>query len=253
MVLNGDDAISTQDLFDSYINGFVLVSDSTKNKAVIGFRAANTSLYLKMYYHFNDQPDKRQETYFAMGTLNHQFNHYRLNLAGTPLSSIKANGNILPSDKTNNEAFMQGITGIMPKVQFPSLPDLFLNQTWNILKAELVIKPAQGTYNIFSLPKNKSLYLYTTNNTNQITGTLMVNSSQYLTATFVNDPVYNENTSYTYDITNYLNNQLSGGFFNTVNGLLIGPSDTKFKTTYDRMVIDTKYPSVYLLIYYLSY
>jgi hypothetical protein len=252
-IVANDQDVSSSEWFMDYIKGFVLVSDSSQSNVVLGFRADNTHLYLKLYYHIDTGEHEDKEISIAMGLANHQFNHVRNNLAGTPLAPIKSNGDVLTSDKTDNKAYLQGLTGLVIKAQFPSLQDLFLSERWQILKAELIVKPDRDSWDFISLPPDENLYIYSTNFNNTALNPLTNSNGEALRPILTEDKVYRENTNYTYDITRFINSQLTNGFFNYKMGLVIGLQQTKMRSTLDRLVINCKGSSVKLRIYYLSY
>ena len=50
-------------------------------------------------------------------------------------------GNEIPSTETGNQAFMQGMIGLFPKLKFSSLQDILASERWKVLKAELIVEP----------------------------------------------------------------------------------------------------------------
>jgi hypothetical protein len=185
-----------------------------------------------------------------MGETTNQFNRVRTDFSGTPLADIKTS-HIIPSSKTYNRAFMQGLTGLMPKIQFPTVQDLYLTSQWKILQADLVVTPASGSYDLYPLPQK--LYIYDTDRSNIIKNILTDTKGNTLTATFNYDKAYNEDTYYTYTITNYINTELSDNYFDTNHALSVGLNESGLKSTLDRLVIECYKPSVKLRLYYLSY
>jgi hypothetical protein len=186
-----------------------------------------------------------------MGVSNHQFNNIENDLSGTPIYNIKQEGNKISSKETGNRIYMQGLTGFIAKIQFPTLGNILMDKRWQILKAELIIKPAKGSYDIFSLPV--SLHIYDTDRENRLKSVLTDSKGDQLVANFVFDELYDETTSYTFDITNFLNNELADSYFDYEHGLLIALSQDQLRTSFDRLVIEGKNPPVKLRIYYLTY
>jgi hypothetical protein len=251
LILNKDEKVSSAEWFSDYLKGFVLTSGMVENKAVIVFTADQTNTVLKLYYHLDlEQPEKKEIT-ITMGEANHQFNHIVNDLTGTPIYRIKQEGNEISSVEADNRGYLQGLTGFLPKIQFPTLGNTLMLERWKILKAELIIKPAKGTYDLFRLPK--SLHIYDTDRENRIKTELTNSNGDPLVATFEFDEFYDETTSYTFDITAFINNELFDAIFDYEHGLLIGLEQDKFRTSLDRLVIEGKKPPVKLRIYYLSY
>ncbi len=67
------------------------------------------------------------------------------------------------------------------------------------------------------------------------------------------DELYDETTSYTFDITNFINDELADARFDYEHGLLIALSQDELRSSLDRLVIEGKNPPVKLRIYYLTY
>jgi hypothetical protein len=196
-----------------------------------------------------------KEISIRMGQANHQFNHVINDLSGTPIDRIKQEGNIISSAEADNKGFLQGLVGLMPKIQFPSLQNILMENRFKILKAELVFDPVIGSYTDFRLPQHQKMYLYRTDRENRINFNfyLMDNDGHPIVPTFELDDLYGENTRYTFDITNFLNSELSDSRFDYEHGLLIGLEETEFRSSLDRLLIECRKPQVKLRLYYLSY
>jgi hypothetical protein len=251
LIKNKDENVSSNEWFTDYLKGFIVTPGATENNAVIGFDAAERKIALKIYYHIDNLEPERKEISIAMGASNHQFNSVRYDLTNTPLSSIKMEGNEMPSSETDNKGYMQGMTGLLPKIQFPTLGDILEKERWKILKAELVIEPAKSSFDLFRLPEK--LYIYDTDKKNRINSVLMDNKNRPLTASFEFDELYGRDTRYIYDITSFINDEISGADFDYEHGLLIGLEQEEFKSSLDRLLIEGKQPPVKLKLYYLSY
>ena len=99
-------------------------------------------------------------------------------------------GNEFPSTQTDNHGYMQGLIGLLPKLRFPTLDEILAIRRWKILKADLIIEPVKGSYDLFSLPKN--LYIYDTDKENRLNSVLLDNQGNPLTATLEFDELYEE-------------------------------------------------------------
>jgi len=251
LILNKDEKVSSAEWFSDYLKGFVLTSGMMENKSVIAFIADQNNIVLKLYYHLDLEEPEKKEITITMGEANHQFNHIINDLTGTPIYMIKQEGNEISSSEANNRGYLQGLTGFLPKIQFPTLGNILMQERWKILKADLIIKPAKGTYDLFHLPK--SLHIYDTDRENRIKTELTDDKGDPSVARFEYDEFYDETTSYTFDITNFLNNELSDAIFDYEHGLLIGLGQNEFRSTLDRLVIEGKNPPVKLRIYYLTF
>jgi hypothetical protein len=250
-IKNKDENVSSEEWFKDYLKGFILTPGTAENNAVIGFDAGQGKISLKIYYHVDNLEPELKEISIVMGESNHQFNCIRYDLSNTLLSSIKMKKNEMPSSETDYKGYMQGMIGLLPKIQFPTLDDILEQERWKILKVELVIEPAKGSYDLFKLPEK--LILYDTDKENRINSVLTDDENKSLTASFEFDKLYDKDTRYTYDITSFINNELSGKDFDYEHGLLIGLEQDEFKSSLDRLLIEGKKPPVKLKLYYLSY
>lgn len=158
LIRDKDEKVSTEEWFTDYIMGFVLTSGSSINSAIVGFGASSERLVLKIYYHIDKEDPEQKEMIIKMGAENHQFNNVDFDLSNTALFNIRNKGNEIPSFETGNQAFMQGMIGLLPKFQFPSLQNIMANERWKVLKAELIVEPVPYSYGLFSLPD--SLFIY---------------------------------------------------------------------------------------------
>jgi|WetSurMetagenome_2_1015567.scaffolds.fasta_scaffold07456_4 hypothetical protein len=250
LIKNGDERLSSAELFNDYIKGFVLIPDSTQGNSVIGLKADNNHVLLKIYYHFEDVGPVEKEISINMGDAAHQFNRVRSDFSGTPLDGIKTSHRV-SSVNTYNRAYMQGLVGLVPKIQFPTLQNLFLSSQWKILRSELIAAPVANSFDVFKLPTK--MYIYDTNKSNVILNILTDSKNVPLVATFNYDNLYNEDTRYTYDISNFINAEISDMFFDYNHALAIGLSESGLKSSLDRLIVECKNPPVKLRVFYLSY
>lgn len=261
-IRDGDENVSSSEWFMDYIKGFVVTPGDAANKAIIGLKADENKINLKIYYHLQHEEPEKKEISISMGEINHQFNHVDYDLSATFLNNIKNSGNKKMASETGNKSYMQGLTGLVTKVQFPSLQDIFMESNWKILKAELIIEPAAYSFEDYALPEK--LYIYQTDRVSRTSSILKDergnsisqltdDDNNPLTAVFEYDKILGENTRYTYDITSYINKELAGKYFEYKRGLHLGLSQDDYRTTLGRILFEGKKPPVKLKLYYLSY
>lgn len=251
LIRDKDEQVSSEEWFKDYLKGFILTPGVSQNKAIVGFESDEDKIVLKIYYHLNkEEPDKR-ELSIKSGSSVERFNHVDYDLSNTLLSGIQTRENEMPSSITDHKAYMQGLVGLLPKIRFPSLKDILYAERWKILKAELVLEPVKWSYDEFKLPEK--LYIYDTDKENRINSALRDDDNNYLTATFVFDEIFGEETSYTYDITDFIIAELEDAYFDYEHGLLLGLEQNDFTMSLDRLYIEGENPPVKLRLYYLSY
>jgi preprotein translocase subunit SecE len=237
--------MQSNDNFLNYFKGLQLAPDIANSKSVYGFR---DSVIMRLHYHETNL--YREHKYLDFNYYNNgtQFNQVKSDRSATVLSVFNSTKKEVNAAATNNKAFTQTLTGLMAKVTFPTLRSLLLRGDYlKILRAELIIKPVKNSYNSFT-PLPSDLYAVTTDRSNVISGTVASSG------VFVNDPLFNENTSYTYDITSYVQKQILVTEANK-NGLLFIPPSPAYSNRLNRIIIGDKKNSegaIQLKLYYVS-
>ncbi|RFS21102.1 DUF4270 family protein [Chitinophaga silvatica] len=223
------------------------VRNTVKSTSVMGFIAADSSLFVRLYYHVNEAITTVKYVDFKMQNSNLQFNQVTADQTGTPLAALEGNTTRLPSESTNNQAYAQPLTGSAIRLDIPYIKTLsFMGQFFKIMKVYLYIQPIAGSYASDRLPPR--LALCQADNLNNVTDTL---SYGQLTM----DNLYNKNTGYTFEITSYVTKQQTVTDYYS-RGLMLTPSSKDVQTTLDRLVIgDQRNPNNKLKIqlYYLLY
>lgn len=259
LVQKKDERFTESESFLNYMKGFALTSESPTgkntthiNNAILGFKVDSKHLILRLYYHTaaNIPVEKTFEYVFpSENTLN--FSNIEYDPSGCPLRDIKASKNILSSTKTNNVAYMQGLVGLVPKIQFPTLNDLLFKNRWKILKAELIVTPVQPSFKYFKLPGQ--LYLYDTDKANKMNSTLGNSSGNQVESTLYEDQLNNTNTEYTFDISNFIITESSKSYFDNERGIMIDLSSSDIVSSLTRLQVNGKDSGVKLRLYYLTY
>jgi hypothetical protein len=176
--------------------------------------------------------------------------------AGSPLATLSPSKKLLPSSASDNRLFVQPLTNIVGRIDFPYLRTFNqLSQFSKIMRATLTVRPEKGTYKYpYALPKNLVLGIIGSGNVIEDTlASPTTGAVQY--GNLVLDPIYNESTAYTYDITNYCIAQLNSTD-NSYRGLALLPPRSTGLTTFDRAILgdnrNTK-NRITVQIYYLRY
>ena len=126
----------------------------------------------------------------------------------------------------------------MVKINIPDLLSLKeLHPFVQVLKAELILRPAPGTYSYpYQLPP--ALSLYSTDESNALTAQLTDASGQStLTGDLVIDLLYGEQTFYSFDITSFIKSVISEGQFSK-SALMLTASSGTSETSLERLVIN---------------
>jgi hypothetical protein len=245
------DTLTNPALFRGYFKGLTVYPDPNFPGAMYGFR---DTIVLRIYYHEPGPVTVQKTADFTTINAFTQFNQISADRTGTPLQALTQTNPEISSRLTGNQAFFQPATAVYTKLLFPTITNLLAYQDYlAVMKAVLIIKPVQGTYSpLYNLPPQVNLTL--TNQANTI-GAVLPYGSGNLSI----DYLYGTNTSYTYDITTYIQNALTQGAENNAkNGLMLIAPGTVTNTQFNRIVMGDAYNSqtsnqISLQIYYASY
>jgi hypothetical protein len=194
---------------------------------------------------------------FTLNNSSHHFNNIKTDRSATLFPTIGPLNNVIPSSKTANKSFSQYLSGVMTKIQFPTIRQILQVKNYiKVLTAQLIIPPVKGTYTNYALPPY--LTLATTTVLNQI-GAPLVTVTSNGTAVIQSgnlfiDYVYGENTNYSYDVTSYIKVLVNDGTINQ-NGLLLVPPSGPLTTNFNRVIVGDKFnpnEKIQLQVYYVT-
>lgn len=247
LVYRQPDTLLNSSIFRGFFKGLTVYPDTTLPGAMYGFK---DSLLLRIFYHEPGVTVVQKTIDFNIINPGFQFNNITVDRTGTPTAPLSAANVELPSALSGNQAFLQPITSLYTKLLFPTIGSLQGYPDYlAVMKAELYIKPVQGSYSpIYPLPPQIQLAQTTQANT---IGTPYVPG----TGSLVVDYLYGTNTAYTYDVTGYIQSALAQGPVNNAkNGLiLIAPNLTFNRAVFGDAFNPQKSNQIYLKIYYASY
>lgn len=248
-----EDEISTNIDFLDFFKGLVLVPGAENNVLLSFF--ADTALNVELHTHIIAE-EKMENIYeFALSSELTYFNNISSNVSGLSLAGLTSQREELKSTQLNNCAYLQAGLGLVTRVDFNGISKILEEERMNILyKAELILKPVPGTYDEVSLPQN--LLLYTTDKYNNLVSEIVDDNGYSVVADFYYDEYYDETNFYRFDVTDFIYNELSDGFVDPDNGLLIMMPSNEFQGSVNRIVFDGRNNSKYrpiLNLYYVLY
>ena len=252
-LLNFQDAAN----FLNYFPG-IRLDPGPNSGNIFGFK---DSVVVKLWYH-NPTVLQNSETFlFKYSNKAYQFNE----IHNTPVAPLTKFQHVYQpivqqvySDSSNFQhlTYVNGMLGYNTKIEFPYLRGLYNDSNFvKIQRALLVLRPIYNTFDQYKFPLPTSLQLYTTNFYNlPITAV----ASGALTLDY-----FTGNTTYTFDITNYLTEELTN-LVATQNrdGLIVVPTGTS-ATRFNRAIFgDPQYKSIFssssgyvqaqVILYYLG-
>ncbi len=253
LIKEKDDKMLQQDNFLTYFKGLALTWDAS-DKAVLGFDIGNSLPAMRLYFHYTDFSTVSKHFDFVISSYTSlQFNQFEIRnpLIALPVSQK----NSIPAALTDQKTFVIGGAGLATRVEFPYLKELrAFYDNMNVLKAELIVEPARNTYKVLPLPEKVSLFQ--TDNMNRFGEAIYnISTSSILEGDLVIDDVFQEETSYTFDITNFISYKLTEAS-DEVPALLITITPDGFYKSMDRVVFGSRKNGdnkVTLKLYYMNY
>lgn len=252
MFVENSTNISSAEIFLDYFKGLVLLSGEATNQIIAGFKAGEGDVKLRLYTHRYEQTIVESYYDFPLINTQNQFNQIKYNFQGSLFENHSGNEtNNIPSAVSGNKSFVQGYRKIMTRIAFPTLPEIMLNENGKILKAELIFRPEKTSYSEFQLPRY--VILYESDHLNKPVDFIYNAQGNVQVASLVIDDMYNEETAYTFDITDFIKNEMADGYFDTEHALLISIYNETYQLNLDRIIVEGKNPAPKLKLYYLNY
>lgn len=226
--------ITNQDQFKEYLRGITLQPDETDDGSIIGFSYDTGSSYMSLYYSTSDVNEKVQSVLnFRINRSNSPipfFNQIKSNAASINLGLLSATRDFLPSNATNEEAYIQSGIGIATRIQFPSIKTIYdLPGKGTILGATLKLKPAIGSYNAL-LALRDELGVFVVDRNNNLVKQLDISSATLNKMGEAYGDIY-----YEMPLESYIDELLLTQF-ETGESLILLPSD--YNSTVDRFILN---------------
>jgi hypothetical protein len=255
MLRRKSDTLKTNSIFTSYFKG-INISAAGNSNVINGFR---DSVVMRLYYHETGLYRNNKYFDFTLGSKSLQFNNISYDRSSTPVAVLNSNNREAGSAQTGNAGYSQPATGLYMKIGFPTIRNLLQRTDYvKMVKAELIVRPVVKSFgNGFPLPPQ--LVAATTDALNEPGAPLMLASAAGTVTQLGNlfiDNLYSANTNYTYDVTTYLQQQISLTGYNQNGLLLIPPADSRHNSLNRLVAGDTKNPDagsrIQLRLYYIS-
>lgn len=230
--------VSSETSFLDYFKGLCIQPSNTNGAAVYGFNLADSSIRMRIYYHRTIPYKVNDVLDFTLTRTSYQFNRIITDRTGTTLEPTFSGQREFFANATNPFSFTQAGTGVYLKARFPSLRSLLkINEVVRLMDAKLVLKPVKGTYDNYVNKLPNPLFMQTTDASN-IAGNQLGDTTgqgpQFRSPMI--DELYGINTTYTFNITSYINALLNTPG-TAEHGLFIVQSDPHASKQINRAVI----------------
>jgi hypothetical protein len=246
---NNPDRLATDNLFiNNYLNGLYLSSQSAG--VIYGFiTSEDTSALMRLYYHSSINAKTELYTNFYLTNNSLQFNHINTLSGNTPFVRLNSTNKLINSVETNHHSVLQPLSNYAIRLNFPYLQNLeHLGRYVKIISAQLILRPEPGSYALNRLLP-PSIPLCMIENYYTVMDSLAASNGTEQ-GNPVMDYVYN-NSFYTYDLTQYITNQLQAPNDYDKNDLMLIIPRPAYNTTFQQIVLSNKlsaHPGIQLSI-----
>jgi hypothetical protein len=253
LMLEKDESVSTFEKFREYFKGLA-IGPGIPSNSILSF-SCDSTMNLELYTHRKGLERESVLQKFPVGSTKTSFNNFTADRTGTPIASIAKQLIRIPSSQSNYKTYVQSGIGLLTRIDFPTMQQLMeTDRKYVLLKAELIMVPEPGTYKQVPLPSQ--LVLYHTDKSNRVVSEIVGDQNATLPGDLVIDKIYNESTSYTFDITDFITTEISDSYFDTSHGLLIGETSSSIGASLDRVVFCDRKNSSYkplVRLYFMNY
>ncbi len=222
--------VSSNSEFEEYIYGFAIMANQIQSSSIIGFYGPDLKFNL---YTSNIDEQKDGVIYeFPSAYMGYQFNQIKCDRSGTVLENLNSQKDELNSYLADDKSFIQAGLGVLTKIKFPYLNNIFFDDSKLILSVELILKPDIDSYeNGFP----EILYLYESNKYNEFDIDKIEN---FISSSAFNlDEMYHEETYYSFDITNFLQVQIDDNYIDNERCLLVTVPLAEYNTSLESFIV----------------
>ena len=260
MVYNKSDTVVKSNEWLQWFNGLCISPDPTKGVANImtGFK---DSVLMRIYYRENAEISAEKYLDFTLTNKSFQFNNVRAAADAGFQSLVTQNPQIpvsKPSSATNHAGYVSTINGMNVKLTFPFLNSIALRRDFiGLLRAQLTVRPVPGSFSqIWRLPPAVGIYNTDLNNLIGLPVPAL-NAAGAQTGAPLIDYFNPLNTVYTYDVTQFVANQLTNPSpAASQTGLMLSIPAPANVASFQRLIMaDQTFPKnqqVILSVYYIS-
>ncbi len=222
--------------FDDWIPGIALIPDTVNNRAVIGYKAAPDSLYIRLYTHLTLHEEIEIFHDFPLINPQFQFNRIIENPGTTSLVKLDSYKKLLPEEEFQYMALQQGGVGYFTRVDFPSVHTMqTLVDVGHIVKAFLILEVKDDTYPYKDPPP--ALYLLEVDRVNQFKGYVSDGRGKSVVAPLeTSGKIYEYEAQYTFDITHFLTGMVEADVIPDGTGVAVALSEESLSGSVDRVI-----------------
>jgi len=251
---NSSSVIKDQAVFRSYLKGICIEPDSLNNKAIYQFSTTGSAGIIRMYYTVKGLYNENK--YYDLTYIpSKQYNQISFNYNGSTYSPFSPRkSQLIESSGLNNKALLNNYIPSLVKIGFPDILNVMETYPFvKIMKAELEIRVNQAL-NSYPYFYPQHMLLYISNQNNELSSYIVSSvTGEPQTGDLVSDPLVENGTRYTYDITSYINTLITEGRFST-KSLFLSPYTGTYNSETSRLVLNAQSadPDIRLKLYVLG-
>jgi len=259
--------LTTNEQWINILKGVTLMNDAADNSSALGFLPDSTNIQLHYHTTQLEGITKDSTVFRVLG----KYNQLLADRSKTVLSKLLTRRASLPSSATNELSFVQAGSGIMTRIDLPSIRELNATKYIFANRAYIIIEPLNlSVTDAYRAPSSLYVYLCDKNNeflqgSNGFPVALTDLDGQVVTANLINDLVNNKQY-YKIDVSQYVSTILRSQYDESA-GLLLRTApftasnytypdlDSEFTKRFDRLVIGSQknaYKGVKLQMYYTT-
>jgi hypothetical protein len=250
---NANEITNSEDFID-FFKGLAIVPGENSS-SVLSFEGVDSLINVLLYTHYVEKERVETNYIFQMHSSSTCFNHIEADRTGTLVENLETQKAELTTNETGDISFMQGGLGIVTRIDIPGLSRLLEMDYRKILyKAELILKPVPNSYPSTELPTE--LVMYNTDKYNRLVSEITTDEGTSIYADLYLDKMYNEDTYYQFDLYDYVSEELSDGYVDTDNGLIISFPTDNMQGSLARVAFDARKGISFkptLKLYYVFY
>lgn len=198
----GNPNVSNNDNFQQYLKGLVLVPDA-QNTAIVGL---NDTVYVDINYSYmgSDGFIKTGKKTMTTASRAYQYNHIDYDRSGTDFAALNRTNREVKSTVTNGNVYLQAGSGVVAKLEFPSLKQFLNEPNMAINKIELEIETTGSNFGSYPNPNGLMLFI-----ANKYTGVPVSfvrspRATSIQTASLMPGDMFGKNSKYVFNLIDYI-------------------------------------------------
>ena len=252
----GDSHIDAKEKYQNYIKGFALKLKA--DNTILSFDTIGVKF--DIYTHIPEYYVRVKKYTVSMASgIYSDSNHFIqavTDRSSTAFSSLTNQKEKLLSVNSGDKTFIQGLGGVVTRVDFPNMNDIFAYTDRVMVKAELILYASEKNDTI-----PRTLNFFESNKQNAVGSVLEMplsnNQRTILNANKRRDKNHYDRYYYSIDITQYLTSKLGNYQFDANNGLIVSTPMLDFRSKADVLILNGENTPINfspkLKLYFLKY